>query len=345
MAFAIVVHGEHVQDCVPKVDRWKRALMEVSKVAGWDSRNIMPESKLVEEIVNDVLKKFSGMFSSDDSYDRNLVGIESRVKKVEQLLNDKTVVGLWGMAGIGKTTIAQEVFRRNMMKFDGHCFLDKHLGNLVLLKLVGSKDLIRIPDLPKTAPNVEVLDLSWCHSLTEIPSLQNLSKLTQLRVTVKGQRGSGGNSKEKLVEEKKGPGSVSSVSVKVKEEKLKPEHLPCRDTKSTSLHLSGFCTSSWIREMQQASDKPIIISENLDARTRNLVSVSRISQMNWGHQRDEIVIGYRLANAYLAIINPSEKSKPRKWSLDDVFIVISLVVLEKERRKKLTDSGLDIRGL
>ncbi|XP_057989623.1 probable ion channel POLLUX [Hevea brasiliensis] len=60
-----------------------------------------------------------------------------------------------------------------------------------------------------------------------------------------------------------------------------PEHLPCRDTKSTSLHLSGFCNSSWIREMQQASDKTIIISENLDARTRNLVSVSRISQMNW----------------------------------------------------------------
>ncbi|KAJ9158980.1 hypothetical protein P3X46_024516 [Hevea brasiliensis] len=148
-AFATVVHGEHVQDCIPKVDRWKRALMEVSKVAGWDSRNIMPESKLVEEIVNDVLKKFSGMFSSDDSYDRNLVGIESRVKKVEQLLNDKTVVGLWGMAGIGKTTIAQEVFRRNMMKFDGHCFLDKvrektikQLRKIIIRQLLRVKKLL-----------------------------------------------------------------------------------------------------------------------------------------------------------------------------------------------------------
>ncbi|XP_057989606.1 disease resistance protein RPV1-like [Hevea brasiliensis] len=133
-AFAIVVHGEHVQDCVPKVDRWKRALMEVSKVAGWDSRNIMHEAKLVEEIVNDVLKKFSGMSSSDDSYNRNLVGIESRVKKVEQLLNDNKVVGIWGMPGIGKTTIAQVVFRRNKIKFDGHCFLDKVRETTTLLR-------------------------------------------------------------------------------------------------------------------------------------------------------------------------------------------------------------------
>lgn len=42
-----------------------------------------------------------------------------------------------------------------------------------------------------------------------------------------------------------------------------------------------------------------------------------------GRQRQEIIIGYRLANAERAIINPSEKSQPRKWSVDDVFVVIS----------------------
>lgn len=42
-----------------------------------------------------------------------------------------------------------------------------------------------------------------------------------------------------------------------------------------------------------------------------------------GRQRREIVIGYRLANTERAIINPSQKSEPRKWSLDDVFVVIS----------------------
>lgn len=42
-----------------------------------------------------------------------------------------------------------------------------------------------------------------------------------------------------------------------------------------------------------------------------------------GRTRNEIVIGYRLANQDRAIINPSEKSVPRKWSLGDVFVVIA----------------------
>ncbi|WCJ18481.1 Ion channel DMI1 [Euphorbia peplus] len=45
--------------------------------------------------------------------------------------------------------------------------------------------------------------------------------------------------------------------------------------------------------------------------------------MKRGHQRHEIVIGYRLANNESVIINPPNKSILRKWSLDDVFVVIS----------------------
>ncbi|KAK8626594.1 hypothetical protein V6N13_134231 [Hibiscus sabdariffa] len=160
---------------------------------------------------------------------------------------------------------------------------------------------------------------------------------------------------------------------------IQSKRLPYKDTKSTSLRFAGFSHSSWIREMQQASDKSIIISEILDSRTRNLVSVSRISDyvlsnelvsmalamvaedkqinrvleelfaeegnemcikpaefylfdqeelcfyeiMVRGRRRKEIVIGYRLANSERAVINPPRKSELRKWSLDDVFVVIA----------------------
>ncbi|XP_038877860.1 ion channel POLLUX isoform X3 [Benincasa hispida] len=60
---------------------------------------------------------------------------------------------------------------------------------------------------------------------------------------------------------------------------IQSKRLPNKDMKLTpsSLRLAGFSHHSWIREMQQASDRSIIISEILDSRTRNLVSVSRIS--------------------------------------------------------------------
>ncbi|XP_047315066.1 probable ion channel POLLUX [Impatiens glandulifera] len=160
---------------------------------------------------------------------------------------------------------------------------------------------------------------------------------------------------------------------------IQSKRLPYKDTNSVPVRHCGFSHSTWIREMQRASNKSIIISEILDSRTRNLVSVSRIGDyvlsnelvsmalamvaedkqinrvleelfaeegnelcikpaefylydqeelcfydiMVRGRQRNEIVIGYRLANTENAIINPENKINPRKWSLDDVFVIIS----------------------
>ncbi|CAA7021779.1 unnamed protein product [Microthlaspi erraticum] len=59
---------------------------------------------------------------------------------------------------------------------------------------------------------------------------------------------------------------------------IQSKRLPYKDTKpSAALRMSSFPSCCWIRKMQQASDKSIVISEILDSRTKNLVSVSRIS--------------------------------------------------------------------
>ena len=56
-----------------------------------------------------------------------MVGIESRVKKLESCLaiglNDVRIIGVWGMGGIGKTTLVRVVFRMISSKFEGCCFL------------------------------------------------------------------------------------------------------------------------------------------------------------------------------------------------------------------------------
>ncbi|XP_016900285.2 ion channel CASTOR-like [Cucumis melo] len=57
---------------------------------------------------------------------------------------------------------------------------------------------------------------------------------------------------------------------------IQAKRMPVRDAKATA-HKGSFSQGSWIGEMQQASDKSVIISEILDPRTKNLLSMSKIS--------------------------------------------------------------------
>ena len=82
------------------------------------------ESKLIKEIVRDISNKLVGMSSS---YMKGLVGMESCVEAMDSLLSlgsfDVRMIGIWGMAGIGKTTIAKVVYERIYTQFEGCCFL------------------------------------------------------------------------------------------------------------------------------------------------------------------------------------------------------------------------------
>ncbi|XP_058004508.1 disease resistance protein RUN1-like [Hevea brasiliensis] len=152
---ALAQHKEKFKDCLEKVESWSRSLKGTANISGWDSRIIKPESKLIDEIVNDVRKKINHSFLS--VYDNDgLFGIDSRVKEVESLLclesEDVRRVGIWGMPGIGKTTIADKVFNKIANKFESQCFITNvgeelekgtpvQLRHEILGKLLGGENL------------------------------------------------------------------------------------------------------------------------------------------------------------------------------------------------------------
>ncbi|KAJ9687376.1 hypothetical protein PVL29_016029 [Vitis rotundifolia] len=120
---AFTKHEQLYRDNMEKVRKWRNALTAVSGISGWDSRD-RHESEVIKKIVSKILNELIDASSSNMEV---LVGMDSRIEYMVSLLcigsNDVRMVGLWGMAGIGKTTIAKAVYQKIHTQFQGCCFL------------------------------------------------------------------------------------------------------------------------------------------------------------------------------------------------------------------------------
>jgi hypothetical protein len=82
------------------------------------------EADLVDKIVEDILDKLKHM--SPHVPKKGLVGITRHMAHVESLLctgaADVRIIGIWGMGGIGKTTIAEAIYTKVSSQYEGCYF-------------------------------------------------------------------------------------------------------------------------------------------------------------------------------------------------------------------------------
>ncbi|XP_075647665.1 TMV resistance protein N-like isoform X2 [Castanea sativa] len=120
---AFVKHEKDPKVSTEQMREWRTALEEVSKIRG---RHLLDshESEDIQDITKSIFDELS-CESSDDS--EHLVGINSRVEEMMNLFStmsdDVHFIGIWGMPGIGKTTLAYAIYNKICHDFEASSFV------------------------------------------------------------------------------------------------------------------------------------------------------------------------------------------------------------------------------
>ncbi|GJS67057.1 Toll/interleukin-1 receptor domain-containing protein [Tanacetum coccineum] len=108
---------QEVEDTT-KVESWKKALVDASNISGWEPKNAIKK----------IVTIFGGLFPLNSDIDEGLVGMRARLRDLISQLEIGSggvrMVGIWGLGGGGKTTLATSVHMEIMRHFSSHCIIE-----------------------------------------------------------------------------------------------------------------------------------------------------------------------------------------------------------------------------
>ncbi|XP_031395871.1 TMV resistance protein N-like isoform X2 [Punica granatum] len=151
--------SKHVEDSKrnPRINvqKWRKALLEVGTLKGWDLQNDTNghEGQLIKLVVRRVL---SDLKKGHLILTEKLVSVDDKKRAIMRLLDvgkeDVRTIGVFGMGGIGKTTLAKVIYNEIMGYFDSCSFLKDiratllHFDGLKCLQNQLAADLSRCED-------------------------------------------------------------------------------------------------------------------------------------------------------------------------------------------------------
>ncbi|XP_022743845.1 TMV resistance protein N-like [Durio zibethinus] len=123
-AEAFARHEESFKSDMDMVQRWRVALKEVADLGGMVLQD-RHESQFIQDIVKQVKDKLHRTALYVPPY---LVGIDSLMTCINRWIEEDGshnigIATIWGIGGIGKTTIAKVVYNQNIQRFEGYSFL------------------------------------------------------------------------------------------------------------------------------------------------------------------------------------------------------------------------------